>query len=258
MTAPLDSLIKLGFSEYEAKAYVAIVSVTEGGISEISQKSGIPRSRVYDIMERLASKGFVEVGATKPLRYRAIDPDKVISQIRLDLMRTLEEAEAGLKELRSTNEKASMPLWLLQGEGTIDQEVAEFIERATPTLSLLAMSRSLLLRHAKAIADRSKVIRVDVLVFNDPEVFFGKLGRANVMKLPQATATSLDWILSPDPQMDQKEQKIRSELVLISGNNSLLVYREDKVRKAMRVEGTIIGRFIFAFAERVIQDAQSM
>ncbi|MCU0861535.1 MAG: helix-turn-helix domain-containing protein, partial [Methanomassiliicoccales archaeon] len=63
MSAPVEGLMRLGFSEYEAKAYVAMVSIGEGGIAEISQQSGIPRSRVYDVMERLALKGFAEVGA---------------------------------------------------------------------------------------------------------------------------------------------------------------------------------------------------
>src|SRR5512136_2578770 len=69
MKEPVEGLMQLGLTEYEARAYVAIVSIHEGGISEISQQSGMPRSRVYDIMERLAKKGFVEVGGTKPLRY---------------------------------------------------------------------------------------------------------------------------------------------------------------------------------------------
>ncbi len=75
MSDPVDDLMQLGLTEYEARAYVAMVTIGEGGISEISQQSGMPRSRVYDIMERLARKGFVEVGAIKPLRYRAVDPE---------------------------------------------------------------------------------------------------------------------------------------------------------------------------------------
>jgi sugar-specific transcriptional regulator TrmB len=76
--------MRLGLTEYEARAYVAIVSIGEGGISDISQQSGIPRSRVYDIMDRLATKGFVEVGAMKPL-VPSGRPDNVTDQIRRTL-----------------------------------------------------------------------------------------------------------------------------------------------------------------------------
>jgi hypothetical protein len=71
MSDIIENLMRLGMSEYEDKAYIATVVLGEGTIKEISDESKVPRSRAYDIMERLLDKGFVEVGNTNPRCYRA-------------------------------------------------------------------------------------------------------------------------------------------------------------------------------------------
>ena len=63
--------MRLGLSEYEARAYVATVALGEGTVREISLESGVPRSRAYDVLERLAERGFVQVSNSTPICYRA-------------------------------------------------------------------------------------------------------------------------------------------------------------------------------------------
>jgi sugar-specific transcriptional regulator TrmB len=257
MVAPVDGLVRLGLTEYEAKAYVALVAISEGGITDISQQSGIPRSRVYDIMERLAVKGFVEVGAMKPLRYRAIDPDKVTNQIRMELATTADNVQIGLKDLKKKTDKMPAPLWFVQGEGTIDMEIDDFISRSQSPLGVLVMSNRLLLKHAKAIIEKSKKSRVDV-VGNDPEGFKGLLGKARLMRMPTLQPTSLDWLFGAGFPSGEWDRNVYNELVLISGSNSMIVYREGETRRAVRVEGTIIGRFMYSFVDRVFHEAEQV
>jgi predicted transcriptional regulator len=257
MNPPVEGLVKLGLTEYEARAYVALVAIGEGGIIDISQQSGLPRSRVYDIMERLAVKGFAEVGAMRPLRYRAIDPDKVTNQIRTELVKTADTVQSGLKDLKKKADKMPMPLWFLQGESTIDMEIDDFIAKSQSPLGVLVMSNSLLLKHAKAITEKSKSISVDVVMSNEPERFRGLLGKARLRRAPSLEPTSLDWLVGgggfPSSEWDKTA---KNELMLISGSNSMIVYREKETRWAIRVEGTIIGRFIYSFVDRVFHEAK--
>jgi len=50
-------LKKLGFTEYEAKVYLALLSKHPATAYTISKASGVPHSRVYDIARRLIKKG---------------------------------------------------------------------------------------------------------------------------------------------------------------------------------------------------------
>jgi predicted transcriptional regulator len=256
MIAPVDGLIKLGLTEYEAKAYVAMVSIGEGGITEISQQSGIPRSRVYDIMERLAVKGFVEVGAMKPLRYRAVDPDEVTNQIRLDLATTADTVQNGLKDLKKKTDKMPTPLWFILGDRRIDMEIKDFIGRSSEPVGMLVFVNGLLLKQAASISEKSQTTRFDIVVANEPERFKGLLGKARLLRLPDLRTTSLDWLLGIGFPSSEWEKRVKIELLLISGSNSMLVYKEEDLRRAIRVEGSIVGLFVRTCVEGVVHVAK--
>jgi predicted transcriptional regulator len=244
MNELVEGLVQLGLTEYEARAYVATVSVGEGGISDISQQSGIPRSRVYDIMERLAAKGFVEVGAMKPLRYRAVDPDQVTKQIRAEFSRTADTVQSSLQDLKGKTDKMPTPLWFIMGERRIDVEIEEFISSAQASLGMLVFVNSFLLKNAAAITEKSKTTRIDIAVVNEPEGFRSLLGKARLLRIG---FPSSEW-----------EKTVKIELLVISGSNSMLVYREEETRRAIRVEGSIIGLFVRTCVEGVVQGAEPL
>ncbi|MCX6668476.1 MAG: TrmB family transcriptional regulator, partial [Methanothrix sp.] len=56
----VDGLRKLGLTEYEAKTYAALVGLGEATARGVHEKSGVPRTRIYDILRDLEGKGFVE------------------------------------------------------------------------------------------------------------------------------------------------------------------------------------------------------
>jgi Sugar-specific transcriptional regulator TrmB len=50
-------LKKLGLTEYEARAYAALVGLGEATAREIHEASRVPRTRIYDILRDLGGKG---------------------------------------------------------------------------------------------------------------------------------------------------------------------------------------------------------
>lgn len=55
--AALTDLQALGFSPYEAKAYLALLRGGRQKGYEVAKGSGVPRSMVYQALERLVSRG---------------------------------------------------------------------------------------------------------------------------------------------------------------------------------------------------------
>ncbi len=55
----ITQLKEMGFTEYEAKAYTALVQQSHVSAYQVSKNSGIPRARVYDILNNLVEKGIV-------------------------------------------------------------------------------------------------------------------------------------------------------------------------------------------------------
>ena len=54
-------LIDAGFSEKEAKVYLAILELGEGNIAQVTRKSGVKRATVYLEIDSLKEKGYVSM-----------------------------------------------------------------------------------------------------------------------------------------------------------------------------------------------------
>lgn len=74
--------IDLGLNLYEAKLWLALISKGMASAAELSQLSGVPRSRCYDILESLEKKGFVIPKIEKPIKYIAVSPKEVIERLK--------------------------------------------------------------------------------------------------------------------------------------------------------------------------------
>ncbi len=90
----------LGFSLYESKAYVALVAESPLTGYEISGRSGIPRSKVYECIERLKRKGLVFPVEGAPVRYVPVPPDELARRLSREFGASLGRLERLLKEDR--------------------------------------------------------------------------------------------------------------------------------------------------------------
>jgi sugar-specific transcriptional regulator TrmB len=81
----LETLGSLGLTNYQAKAYLALLAPGEAIAEEVSELSGVPRSKVYLVLEELRKKEWIEVEQGRPLRFRPKDPRGVIDN-RVDAL----------------------------------------------------------------------------------------------------------------------------------------------------------------------------
>ena len=88
--------MKIGLTEYEAKAYVALLRLGMAKGPEISKKSGVPKTRVYDILRLLVNKGLVEIVQEKPMVFKAIKPEVGIKQLFERKIEGMKETEANI------------------------------------------------------------------------------------------------------------------------------------------------------------------
>ncbi|MCK5453124.1 MAG: TrmB family transcriptional regulator, partial [Calditrichia bacterium] len=78
----LDAIAKkmcnLGFTQYEAKAYVSLINHYPATRYELSKSSGVPRSAIYDVISRLESYGAVSVISQNPEKYVPLPPEQFL------------------------------------------------------------------------------------------------------------------------------------------------------------------------------------
>ena len=74
-------LIQLGLTDYESKGYLSMLSKQTFTASELSKISGIPRTRAYEVLQRLVQKGICVEILGKIKKYTAVPPEIAISRL---------------------------------------------------------------------------------------------------------------------------------------------------------------------------------
>ena len=69
----------IGLTLYESKSYVTLTSLISATATEIAEKSDIPRSKIYDVLNGLSEKNFIEVEDGRPQIYRVKSPVDVLA-----------------------------------------------------------------------------------------------------------------------------------------------------------------------------------
>jgi len=159
----LERLREIGLGDYEAKLYVALVKRHPANGYELARSSGVPSSKVYEVLGRLQEKDLVfpTDGGGRAQRYVPVDPEEFIDRYRARVDRAL----AGLRdELDAIGADEPVGyIWNVQGRAPLVERTLHLVERAEHTLLLSAWDEELVeLAPAVAAAHRRKV-RVAVI-----------------------------------------------------------------------------------------------
>ncbi|MEN6290935.1 MAG: helix-turn-helix domain-containing protein [Methanobacterium sp.] len=129
----------MGLTDYESKAYLALASFISATALEISEASGVPQSKIYEVLRSLAKKEFIEIQRGKPLKYEIIPPQDVFGKSKAKIREELEEAESEIKTIYETQIPTAPPhIWLIYGTNKIIKKELEIIGRAKNTLHIAA------------------------------------------------------------------------------------------------------------------------
>ena len=90
-------LKELGFTQYEAKVYLSLLSLSSAKASEITKHSNVPSNKVYESLIRLAERGFISSLDLSPRVYKITGVEK--------LREVLEKKEKKITTLRSSINK---------------------------------------------------------------------------------------------------------------------------------------------------------
>ena len=88
-----SKLKQAGLSEYEAKAYLALLKFGAIGGQECAKRSGVPPTRVYDALKSLVVKGLASQVQEKPLLFKAIKPEIGLKHLFRDKLQRLIDTE---------------------------------------------------------------------------------------------------------------------------------------------------------------------
>ena len=115
----MATLRDLGLSEYEERAYRALLRTGATTAKELSRASDVPMGRVYDVLNSLEQYSLVRSqAASRPKKYVAVEPDTALDRLLADKKRELsakaeqyEEVVDSLSQELESNEPVHGQFW---------------------------------------------------------------------------------------------------------------------------------------------------
>ncbi|WP_336036379.1 TrmB family transcriptional regulator [Halobacterium yunchengense] len=143
----MADLRDLGLSEYEANAYRSLLRTGPATAKELSEASGVPMGRIYDVLGSIESQHLVRSQtASRPKKYVAVEPDTALDRLLADRKRELREKadqyEAVVDELADDLQTPAQPdegFWTAAlGPGESVDLLLERVDAADDSVRLLA------------------------------------------------------------------------------------------------------------------------
>jgi HTH-type transcriptional regulator, sugar sensing transcriptional regulator len=126
----LSNLQNLNFTQYESRAYLSLLE--QGNITgyELAKNSGIPASKIYQVLNKLMEKEVIIALDSEPVKYAPLPPKEVLSRLKGDYLNTLNNLDAKLDEIYNKQKDSNNYIWNISGRESIIRRVNEFILEA--------------------------------------------------------------------------------------------------------------------------------
>ena len=127
------SLENIGLTSYEIRSYTTLLKEREINASEISEKSGVPYSKIYEVLGMLEEKGWIGSDDSRPTKYFAKSPTTALETTKQSAENEfLKNRSVILTELTSLYEKSGTSekpdIWVISGAMNIVAKIMELVE----------------------------------------------------------------------------------------------------------------------------------
>lgn len=156
-------LMKMGLTEYEARAYIALVALGSGSAKIVAEIAHIPRTSVYKVMASLEAKGLARRLEGKPRTFAPTEPSEVAKQF----VAQIESVFAKIAAIRDVLSPRGVPqlVYTIMGKERVLEKIGEMLDKCQHTFvmsspSLVQMRPRLWKRFAAAV---SRGVRVTII-----------------------------------------------------------------------------------------------
>ena len=155
----------LGFTIYEAKAYVSLLEHHPVTRYELSRNSGVPRSAIYSVIHRLEELGAVSAQSSEPEKYMPLMPDKLFELLSRQFEHRIQAAKKYLQDF----EVQIVPdqLWNIVGYDNLILKAKELIQKAREAIYLSIWHREYLLLQKDIARAKKRGVRIFIYSFTE-------------------------------------------------------------------------------------------
>ena len=194
----IQGLQQLGLQEYEARCFVGLSRLSSGTAKQISEITEVPRTRVYDAIRVLETKGLVEVHHSSPKQFWAVPLEEAMETLRDQYEFRVNRVHRALESVETVDTDEDSPVqevWSISGAEPIEHRTVDLIAGASDEVVLVLGDRELLSGGLVAALND---------VDDETELLVGTVSeslRTELKEAVDATATltsELAWLIGDD------------------------------------------------------------
>ena len=129
-----EALQSLGFTKNDSKVLLTLCKYKILSPADIAKYSGVDRARVYDSLNRLIEKGFIQKEPIKRgANYQVIPIDKIFKVIREEYKQKIDDTlvlEKVISALEINKEESEPRVWAINSRKKIRKKIKELISSA--------------------------------------------------------------------------------------------------------------------------------
>ncbi len=167
----IDLLNEFGLPPNLGKTYVALLSNNPATGYEICTQSGVPRSAIYSVLNKLEALGIVNSIGQSPKRYVPIPPSGLLehfSQLHSDRISLLTEAMENL----DTND-TTFDFWHIHGYRNLILKLRESISKAKEKIFLSIWAKELIQLEKELESAEKRSVAISIFSFTKLNKEFG-------------------------------------------------------------------------------------
>jgi sugar-specific transcriptional regulator TrmB len=230
MKVAISKLTQLGFSEYEAKAYIALLKENPLSAYEIAKNSSIPSSKVYEVVKRLESRQMVQsIHGERSRMFIPTSPDELIENFRTAMEDSLYAVKTELKSFKVGIDTSYT--WHIKDYEGLILKAKRMLDTSQQTV-LLSIWPPEIEAMVKSISDaETRGVRVAIVHYGTTNIKLGQLYRHPVEDTIYAQEGARGFTLVADSKevLIAKIERKETEAIW-SMNKGFVMMAEDYIR----------------------------
>ena len=172
----ISNLIAIGYTEYEAKVYLALLSNNPATGYQISKQAGVPRSMVYEALGRLHARGAVlKTGDQRATLFRPVPPDILLDRYQAEQRNLIQDLQTNLVEIYNASDEER--LWSISGSNSVLAYAKQMIENSKNKLLLVLNDTHITTLESAIQSANTLGVDVSAVLTGEGELVGGQIAR---------------------------------------------------------------------------------
>jgi HTH-type transcriptional regulator, sugar sensing transcriptional regulator len=164
----INNLLDIGFSENEAKAYIALLIGNPATAYEIAKNSAIPTSKIYEVIGKLVDKKIIlEIEENKKTKYIPVSCDELLDSYKISLDNKINSLRNDLANIKKESDLSY--IWNITDYEYLINKAVRMIQSSKKTILLSIWPQEYeKIRPYLAKAEKRKV-KISIVLFGNSD-----------------------------------------------------------------------------------------